>query len=60
MNTEARTDISRIEIIIASESSIGISKWKNEASILIPTNVRTKASPVLRYLKYPIMPVTAK
>jgi hypothetical protein len=60
INIEASIETSRIETIIPRESRIGISMWKNEVSILIPTNVRTKATPVLRYLKYPMIPFIAK
>jgi hypothetical protein len=60
IKTEAKIDIIRIEIIIPREITIDISKWKNEASIFSPTNVRTKARPTLRKRKYPIIPAKAK
>jgi len=60
MKTEARTEISKIDNMIPREIIIGISKWKNEASIFIPTNVRTNASPTLRNRKNPIIPAIAK
>lgn len=48
ITTEARIEISRMEIIIASDNNIGISKLKNAASIFKPTNVRTKARPIFK------------
>jgi hypothetical protein len=51
MKTEASIENRRIKIITAREISIGISKWKKEASIFSPTKERTKASPILRNLK---------
>jgi hypothetical protein len=60
MKTEARIDRRRIEAITPRDINIAISKWKNEASIFIPTKIRTKAIPVLRKRKYPIIPAMAK
>lgn len=60
IKTEARIEIRRIEIIIPSEVTIGISKWKYDESILRPTNERTNASPTFRKRKYPIIPAMAK
>jgi hypothetical protein len=60
INTEANIETISIEIIIPRETNIGISKWKNEASIFNPTKVRTKASPTFRKRKYPMIPAIAK
>src|ERR1035437_1823941 len=60
IKTEASIDTRRIDIIIPSDMTIAISKWKNEASIFKPTKVRTNARPTLRKRKYPIIPAMAK
>jgi hypothetical protein len=48
MTTEASIEIVRMEMIIANDNNIGISKVKYAASIFNPTNVRTKANPIFR------------